>query len=140
MKQRDQARIEAAKLNPTKFSRYGVPDGMRRAEATLAWAQANELADRFIAALKRIGEIPENNYAVVSRDGRTILAPATDAGLAEGGATGSLRARSGTIDAAGEGTSCQHRADIHQEQAREESQAEAREAEDFLAEILNIDG
>src|SRR5215472_1423298 len=33
MKQRDQARIAAAKLNPTRFSRYRVPDGMRRSEA-----------------------------------------------------------------------------------------------------------
>src|ERR1700720_601602 len=55
MKQRDQARIAAARRNPAKFSRYGVPDGMRRPEATMAWARANELADRFIAVLKRNG-------------------------------------------------------------------------------------
>src|SRR5262245_43885549 len=58
MKQRDQARIAAAKLNPARFSRYRVPDGMRRSEAEHLWARANELADKFIAALKQNGEIP----------------------------------------------------------------------------------
>src|SRR5262245_34742024 len=43
MKKRDQARIAAAKHNPTRFSRYGVPDGMRRSEAEHLWARANEL-------------------------------------------------------------------------------------------------
>src|SRR5262249_47384323 len=37
MKQRDQARIAAAKLNPTRFYRLGVPDGMRRADAEPLW-------------------------------------------------------------------------------------------------------
>jgi hypothetical protein len=60
MQRRDQDRIAAAKLNPTKFSRYGVPDGMRRPEATLAWAKASDLADRFIEVLKRNGELPDD--------------------------------------------------------------------------------
>ena len=55
MNQRDRARIAAATLNPAKFSRYGVPDSMRRAEAKLAWAKAGELADRFITVLKQNG-------------------------------------------------------------------------------------
>jgi hypothetical protein len=83
MKQRDQARIKIAKRNPTKFSRYGVPDGMRRAEATLAWAQANELADRFIAALKQSGEISDESYTVIGKAGTNILVPTTEDGLAE---------------------------------------------------------
>jgi hypothetical protein len=83
MKRRDQARIKTAKRNPTKFSRYGVPDGMRRAEATLAWAQANELADKFIAALKQNGEIPDESYTVIVKAGTDILIPTTDDGLAE---------------------------------------------------------
>lgn len=83
MKQRDQARIKTAKRNPTKFSRYGVPDGMRRAVATLAWAQANDLADRFIAALKQNGEIPEESYTVIGKADSNILIPTTDNGLAE---------------------------------------------------------
>ena len=84
MKRRDQARIKTAKRNPTKFSRYGVPDGMRRAEATLAWAQANDFADRFIAALKQNGEIPEESYIpVIGKAGNNILVPTSDDGLAE---------------------------------------------------------
>jgi hypothetical protein len=69
MKQRDQARIAAAKLNPVRFSRYGVPDGMRRADAEPLWARARELADKFIAALKQNGEIPDDPTEVVPRDG-----------------------------------------------------------------------
>ncbi|MCK1278659.1 hypothetical protein IVB46_25880 [Bradyrhizobium sp. 61] len=83
MKQRDQMRIKSAKRDPTKFSRYGVPDGMRRAEATLAWAQANEHADRFIAALKQNGQIPEESFTVVAKAGSNFLIPTTDDGLAE---------------------------------------------------------
>jgi hypothetical protein len=85
MKQRDQARVAAAKRHPTKFSRYGVPDGMRRAEATLAWTRANELADRFIAVLKRNGEIPDRQQEVVLAHaaGSDILIPTTEAGMAE---------------------------------------------------------
>jgi hypothetical protein len=83
MKRRDQARIKAAKRNPTRFSRYGVPDGMRREEATLAWALASELADRFIAALKQNGEIPEESFTVIGKAGSNILIPTTDDGLAE---------------------------------------------------------
>lgn len=82
MKQRDQARIAAAKRNPIKFYRYGVPDGMRRAEAERLWAQANELADRFIEILKQNGDIPDEHVEVVTRDG-TIFVPATDDGKAE---------------------------------------------------------
>src|SRR5258707_15773205 len=83
MNQRDQARIAAAKRNPIKFYRYGVPDGMRRAEAERLWARANELADRFIEVMKQNGEIPDEHVEVVNRDG-TIFVPATDNGKAEG--------------------------------------------------------
>lgn len=82
MNQRDQARIAAAKLNPTKFYRHGVPDGMRRAEAERLWAQANELADRFIGALKQNGEIPDEHNTVMTREG-SICVPVTDDGMAE---------------------------------------------------------
>src|SRR5205085_12144923 len=78
-----QARIKTAKRNPTKFSRYGVPDGMRRAEATLAWTQANELADRFIEALKQKGQISDESYMVIGNSGSNLLIPTTDDGLAE---------------------------------------------------------
>ncbi len=83
MKQRDQARIAAAKRNPAKFSRYGVPDGMRRPEATLAWTRANELADRFIAVLKRNGELSDHQHEARAHAGSGILIPLSEAGMAE---------------------------------------------------------
>ncbi len=83
MKQRDQARIAAAKLNPTRFSRYGVPDGMRRADAEPLWARARELADKFIVALKQNGEIPEEEHATVPTQDGSIRVPVTDEGMAE---------------------------------------------------------
>jgi hypothetical protein len=83
MKQRDQARIAAAKHNPAKFSRYGVPDGMRRREATLAWARASELADRFIAVLKRNGQIHDHQHGTTTDTGSGIVIPQSDDGMAE---------------------------------------------------------
>jgi hypothetical protein len=85
MKQRDQARIAAAKRNPAKFARYGVPDGMRRPEAKLAWTRANELADRFIAVLKRNGELPDHQHEgdTTPHAGTGILIPLSEDGMAE---------------------------------------------------------
>jgi hypothetical protein len=85
MNQRDRARIAAAKLNPAKFSRYGVPDGMRRAEAKLAWAEAGELADRFITVLKQNGELPDLQHEgnTTLHAGTEILIPQSDDGMAE---------------------------------------------------------
>jgi hypothetical protein len=80
MKQRDKNRIEAAKSNPAAFSRLGIPDGMKRAEAMRLWTQADALADKFIVALKKTGEIPENPDTVLYNG---LLLPATDDGLAE---------------------------------------------------------
>jgi hypothetical protein len=84
MKHRDQARIAAAKADPTKFYRYGVPDGMRRAEAEHLWVRANELADRFIEGLKEKGEIPDLPRQVANNRDAGILVPPTDQGKAEG--------------------------------------------------------
>jgi hypothetical protein len=86
MKQRDQARLEAAKLDPAKFSRYGVPDGMRRPEADLAWASARELADRFITVLKRNGELadnPQDGDNTKLDEGTGIMISLSDDGMAE---------------------------------------------------------
>jgi hypothetical protein len=85
MNQRDRARIAAAKLNPAKFSRYGVPDGMRRPEAKLVWAEAGELADRFITVLKKNGELPDLQHEgdTTLHAGTEILIPQSDDGMAE---------------------------------------------------------
>lgn len=84
MRERDQARIAAAKRHPAKFNRHGVPDGMRRAEAELLWDEANELADKFIEVLKAKGEIPDKQHPATATGDGTILVPETDEGKAEG--------------------------------------------------------
>jgi hypothetical protein len=82
MKQRDKDRIEAAKSNPAAFSRLGIPDGMKRAEAMRFWTQADELAEKFIVALKKTGEISDDPHAATVLY-KGIRVPATDDGLAE---------------------------------------------------------
>jgi hypothetical protein len=57
MQKRDQDRIAASKLDPAKYRRQGVPNGMRRADAEPMWAKARLLADRFIEILKEKGEL-----------------------------------------------------------------------------------
>lgn len=84
MKRRDKARIAAAKADPAKFYRYGVPDGMRRAEAEHLWARANELADRFIEGLKAKGELPDLPRQVAKNSDGGIFVPPSDEGKAEG--------------------------------------------------------
>lgn len=87
MKQRDQDRIAAAKRNPAKFSRYGVPDGMRRPEAKLAWAAANELADKFITILRGNGELADNpqdgDDNTKPDEGTGIVTPLNEDAMAE---------------------------------------------------------
>ena len=41
--------------DPTKFTRLGVPDGMRKADAMQAWDAARAQADDFIGALEAKG-------------------------------------------------------------------------------------
>ncbi|WP_456723056.1 hypothetical protein [Bradyrhizobium sp. USDA 4350] len=86
MAQRDAARAAAAKLNPTKFFRFGVPDGMRRADVAPLWERANQLADRFIQIMKDKDELPQVEEVVVQGDDgeQTLVSvPTTDAGKAE---------------------------------------------------------
>jgi hypothetical protein len=131
MKQRDQARIAAAKHNPSRFSRYGVPDGMRRADAERLWARANELADRFIATLKQTGEIPDKDHTAVATQ------VVTDEGMAE------AALREAFVLAVGPSTpqvkSQAINLVLRYTKAKPESKAKLRlgEAEDFLREIMN---
>lgn len=90
MKQRDEARIAAAKQNPEKYWRRGVPDGMRKAEADAQWAEANQLADRFIQIMKDQGELPDEEIVEVTTvddEGNTekmsVAVPVSDTGKAE---------------------------------------------------------
>ncbi|MFI4971094.1 MAG: hypothetical protein ACHP7H_00325 [Hyphomicrobiales bacterium] len=69
------------KANPTKYSRTGVPDGMRRAQAEPLWERARSLADRFINIMKDNGELPTDEVVIV--DGEEVTVPSTDNGKAE---------------------------------------------------------
>lgn len=64
-----EANNERRKQDPAKFTRTGVPDGMRRRTAKRVRAKASAAADRFIQMLKDEGELP--------------LIPNTDEGMAE---------------------------------------------------------
>ena len=67
------------------WNRYGVPNGMRKRDSDKLWAQANELADRFIQIMKDKGELPDEQVVVVDEDGNQSLVsvPAADSGKAE---------------------------------------------------------
>lgn len=71
MDERNKRVAEMRKLDPEKFSRTGVPDGMRRRTAKRMWAKADKAADRFIQMLKDNGDLPE------------VAVPDYDAGMAE---------------------------------------------------------
>jgi hypothetical protein len=85
MKKRDEARDADRKLNPNKYNRAGVPDGMRKRDAIPLWKRANELADRFIQIMKDVGELPDEQVVLVNEDGeeKLVSVPATDTGKAE---------------------------------------------------------
>jgi hypothetical protein len=90
MKQRDEARIAAAKQNPENFWRRGVPDGMRKADADAKWAEANQLADRFIQIMKEQGELPDEEIVEVTtlddegnKETMSVPVPVSDNGKAE---------------------------------------------------------
>ena len=50
---------EDRRKNPLKYSRLGVPTGMRKAEAMALWDTAGEIADRIVRALEANGVLPE---------------------------------------------------------------------------------
>jgi hypothetical protein len=81
MRLRTERMLADRKANPAKYSRYGVPDGMRRAQAAPLWARARELADRFIVIMKDKGELPATETLDASFYG--VVVPETDAGKAE---------------------------------------------------------
>jgi hypothetical protein len=45
--------------DPKKYSRIGVPNGMRKAEAQKAWAAAGELADTIMRGFEALSIVPE---------------------------------------------------------------------------------
>jgi hypothetical protein len=50
---------EDRRKDPLKYSRLGVPTGMRKAEAMALWETAGEIADRIIGTLEADGTLPE---------------------------------------------------------------------------------
>jgi len=97
MAERDRKREEMRKAEPARFSRLGIPHGMRRDEAQKLWAVAEKQADKIIKTLKDKGILPTEEQAVEPAVpvaptvpvGTTIAAapaiavPSTDAGMAE---------------------------------------------------------
>jgi hypothetical protein len=84
MKLRELKRAELRKLDPAKFNRHGVPDGMRRWQVEPLWARARELADRFIAIMKEQGELPDEKVVLTDgEDTLEITVPGSDTGKAE---------------------------------------------------------
>jgi hypothetical protein len=63
---------EDRRANPGKYSRLGIPDGMRRATATKAWSKARTKADAFIETLEAHDILP----AVVIPDSDEEMAKA----------------------------------------------------------------
>ena len=74
MAERDSRREELRKADPERFSRLGVPNGMRKDEAKRLWAVAETQADKSIQTLKAAGVLPETAAATI---------PDTEAGMAE---------------------------------------------------------
>ena len=54
-----QRSAEDRRRNPMKYSRLGVPTGMRKAEAMALWDIAGKTADSIVRALEANGVLPE---------------------------------------------------------------------------------
>jgi hypothetical protein len=78
MVERDHRREELRKADPERFSRLGVPNGMRKEEAKRLWAVAETQADKSIQTLKAAGVLPETATAQSS-----VAVPDTEDGMAE---------------------------------------------------------
>jgi hypothetical protein len=85
MRLRNEKVAELRKLDPAKFNRHGVPDGMRREQVEPLWDRARELADRFIDIMKEQGELPDE-VILIDTGGdemHEVRVPATETGKAE---------------------------------------------------------
>lgn len=77
MAERDSRREELRKADPERFTRTGIPNGMRKEEAQRLWAVAEAQADKSIQTLKAAGVLPET----VAQS--SVPVPDTEAGMAE---------------------------------------------------------
>jgi hypothetical protein len=76
MAARDSRREELRQADPAKFSRLGVPNGMRKEEAQQKWDIAEKQAAHIIKTLKAEGLLPETAIA-------TATVPDTENEMAE---------------------------------------------------------
>ena len=92
MAERDTKREELRKADPERFTRTGIPNGMRKDEAQRLWAVAEAQADKSIQTLKAVGMLPETaasasqsatTSTVASGAQYSIPVPDTDDGMAE---------------------------------------------------------
>ena len=85
MVERDHRREQLRKADPERFSRLGVPNGMRKAEAERLWAVAETQADKVIQTLKAEGVLPEAAAATAAaqQSANNSVFPDTEAGMAE---------------------------------------------------------
>ncbi|MGY3497146.1 hypothetical protein [Bradyrhizobium sp. USDA 4502] len=83
MEERDSRREELRKADPERFTRTGIPNGMRRDEADRMWSVADAQADKVIQTLKADGLLPETGTATTATAQSNIPVPDTDEGMAE---------------------------------------------------------
>ena len=85
MAERDSRREELRKADPQRFTRTGIPNGMRKDEAQRLWAVAETQADKSIQTLKAAGVLPETAAASTVAGGAqsSVAVPDTEAGMAE---------------------------------------------------------
>lgn len=68
MDERNRRTAEMRKADPAKFTRTGVPNGMRRRTAKRLWAKAEQAADRFITMLEDNGDLPKPEFTIPDSD------------------------------------------------------------------------
>jgi hypothetical protein len=92
MAERDSKREELRKADPERFTRTGIPNGMRKDEALRLWAVAEAQADKSIQTLKAAGLLPETvanasqsatTSTVVIGAQSSVTVPDTGDGMAE---------------------------------------------------------
>ncbi|WP_426611359.1 hypothetical protein [Bradyrhizobium sp. McL0616] len=88
MAERDSEMKELRKADPERFTRTGIPNGMRKEEAQRLWAVAETQADKVIQTLKVAGMLPETTGAstaatTTGANQSSIAVPNTDEGMAE---------------------------------------------------------
>jgi hypothetical protein len=80
MAERDSRREELRKADPERFTRTGIPNGLRKAGAQEMWSIAEAQADKIIQTLKVEGVLPNNSQ---EEQAAATAVPNTEEGMAE---------------------------------------------------------